>query len=232
MCLTRGTMSREQKKLTVLSTKNKKPILSFKYFFLSLLVLFSTIGVAACAQKTAKVKEVIPTDLIPNLTRLEPYSNILESSYAVADILAKGLYQRGVNVENPMLAASFVNIDNLKESCTFGRIVSEQISSRLAQHGYKILEMKLRQESVFIQEGEGEFLLSRELKNISSTHRSDEVLVGTYAVAEDSLFISARIVRTRDNTVLTGYDYQLLLNYVTESLLCNFENNFYPISKQ
>ena len=100
-----------------------------------------------------------------------------------------------------------------------GRLLSEQISSRLAQYGYKIMEMKLRQESVFIKEGKGEFLLSRELKDISAKHDADAVLVGTYAVADSFVFISARIVSTENNTVLTGCDYQLILNFKTEALL-------------
>jgi TolB-like protein len=195
---------RDQKRI-VLLTNNQKPIHLFKHLFVLLLVVwFLMMGAVGCSTK---------------VIRIEPYSNILESSYAAADMLDKALRQQEFNMGAPMLAASFVNIDNLNESCTLGRIITEQISSRLAQHGYKILEMKLRQESVFIKEGEGEFLLSRELKNISSEHKGYEVLVGSYAVAEDFIFISARIVRTKDNVVLAGHDYRLIRHYVTESLL-------------
>jgi TolB-like protein len=98
-------------------------------------------------------------------------------------------------------------------------MISEQISSRMAQHGFKVLEMKLRQNSIYIKEGEGEFLLSRQLKEISASHNGDLVIVGTYAVAEKTIYISARIVNAADSTIVTGYDYQLKRNFQIESML-------------
>ena len=127
----------------------------------------------------------------------QPYSNILESSYCAADNLAKGLNFRDFTPDMPVLAASFVNIDNLDQSSTLGRVISEQIASRLAQQGFKIIETKLRQGSIFIQKGKGEFLLSRDLLNLTTNQGAQGVLVGTYAVSEHFIFISARVVRPK-----------------------------------
>jgi len=177
--------------------------------------MFIIPGVFGCSQKYPSGKKA----LSPGYTSFDPYSNILESSYNIADKLREDLSKRGISRDVQILSASFVNIDNLEESCTLGRLISEQLSTRLAQYGYKLMEMKLRRESVFIKEGKGEFLLSRELKNISAEHDAAAVLVGTYAVADSFVFISTRIVSTKDNTVITGCDYQLVLDFVTESLL-------------
>ena len=122
-------------------------------------------------------------------------------------------------MDESILAASFVNIDDLTKSSTLGRIVSEQIASRLAQHGFKIIEVKLRQESVFIKEGKGEFLLSREVRSLGETRGAHAVLVGTYAVSKDFIFVSARVVRTEDNSVVMGYDYELPNDSTTKSML-------------
>ena len=148
-----------------------------------------------------------------------PHENLLESSYQAADALNAALKMQNLPMNRPMLASSLVSIDNLKQSSTFGRLVSEQIASRLAQHGYPFVELKLRQDSVFIKEGQGEFLLSRELRHISETHDAAAVLVGTYAVTEDLVFVSVRLVKTRDNTVIAGHDYQLYNSDIVESLL-------------
>ncbi|ACL01949.1 hypothetical protein Dalk_0240 [Desulfatibacillum aliphaticivorans] len=148
-----------------------------------------------------------------------PHENLLESSYNAGDILAQALKRQSLPMNRPMLASSLVNIDNLEESSTFGRLVSEQIASRLAQHGYPFVELKLRQDSVFIKEGQGEFLLSRELRHLGETHDAAAVLVGTYAVTEDLVFVSVRLVRTQDNTVIAGHDYQLYNSDIVESLL-------------
>jgi len=154
-----------------------------------------------------------------SLPNPQPYSNVLESSYSAADNLGKGLHFRDFTPDMPVLAASFVNIDNLDQSSTLGRVISEQIASRLAQQGFKIIETKLRQGSIFIQKGKGEFLLSRDLLNLSTNQGAQGVLVGTYAVSEHFIFISVRVVRTEDSSVITGYDYELPQDKTTRSML-------------
>lgn len=151
--------------------------------------------------------------------RVPVFADVMEGSYYAADALAGQLLERTGSPEATLLAASFVNINRLEESSTLGRLISEQISSRMAQHGFRVLETKLRQNSIYIKEGEGEFLLSRQLQEISASHNSDLVIVGTYTVAEKSIYISARIVNAGNSTIVSGYDYQLRRNYQTESLL-------------
>lgn len=149
----------------------------------------------------------------------EPYSAVLESSYLAADSLARALQHRQFSLDTPIMVASFVNIDNLTRSSTFGRIISEQVASRLAQHGFRIIEIKLRQESVFIRKGEGEFMLSRELKDLGSSREIRAALVGTYAISEYFIFVSARIVRTQDSSILAGCDYEVPNDAITRSIL-------------
>lgn len=190
---------------------NKKNAKNFILLSLSILLIV-TIG---CAKNSQPIKK----PPIFNSSQWEPCSSILASSHATADKLAKTLFSREISLDQPILVASFVNIDNLQKSSSLGRIIPEQISSRLAEHGYKIIEVKLRQESVFIQKEQGEFLLSRELQSLGSTRDAYAVLVGTYAVSEYFIFISARIVRTKDNVVIAGCNYQLAHDIITKSLL-------------
>lgn len=199
-------------------TGTRKSLSNRKYLiFFPLVVCFLTIMVLGCAQESVNIKSVKKTPTPPS--SFKPYSTILESSYAAADKLADILRQREISMDKPILSASFVNIDNLTESSTLGRIISEQISSRLAQHGFKIIEIKLRQESLFIKEGKGEFLLSRELRDISAGHDVYAVLVGTYAVSEYFVFVSARIALTKDSSVIVSSDYELPNDIITKSLL-------------
>ncbi|MCF8143200.1 MAG: hypothetical protein K9N21_04695 [Deltaproteobacteria bacterium] len=156
-----------------------------------------------------------PIDTVP----VEPYTTVLESSYLAADRLAGALFNRQFSLDTPIMAASFVDIDSLTTSSTFGRIVSEQVASRLAQHGLRIIEIKLRQESVFIKKGQGEFILSRELKDLGSSREIRAALVGTYAVSDHFIFVSARIVRTQDSSVLAGCDYEVPNDDITRSIL-------------
>jgi TolB-like protein len=149
----------------------------------------------------------------------EPYTAVLESSYQSADRLARALVEHEFPKDTPIMAASLADIDDLTTSSTFGRIVSEQIASRLAQHGFRVIEIKLRQASVYIKKGEGEFMLSRELKDLGGSREIRAALVGTYAVSGQFVFVSARIVRTEDSTVLAGCDYEIPNDDVTRSMI-------------
>lgn len=134
-------------------------------------------------------------------------ANIIKENYIAADSLIE---QSGHNLakDEPVLVASFVNIDDLDSSSTFGRITAEQIASRLSQHSIKVIDMKLRN-NVFIKQRSGEFILSRELKNISKEYEAQAVLCGTYAIGKNDVYISAKLIRAVDGVILSSYDYTL-----------------------
>jgi TolB-like protein len=137
---------------------------------------------------------------------------LVAASYYIADTLENNLMQP-ISPTEALLVATFVNVNNLEQSSTFGRIISEQIASRFAQKGYRIIEMKLRQTAVFVEEGKGEFLLSRDLRAISKEHNCPAVIVGTYAEGFRTLYVSARVVRTSDGVVIASSDYGMPIDF-------------------
>ncbi len=132
---------------------------------------------------------------------------VTAANYKAADYLIAKL-PKDMLKGSPLLIASFVNVDNLNESSTFGRMVSEQLSSRFKQLGYTAIELKLRT-TIFIKEGSGEFLLSRELSDISAKHNANAMVVGTYAIASDRVYLTVRIVNAVDSVILVSYDYNI-----------------------
>lgn len=123
-----------------------------------------------------------------------------------------------LHASQPVLAASFVDVDNMGSTSTFGRQVSEIMAGGLTRAGYPVLEVKLRN-SLFIKENTGELMLSRELHHLSSAHDAQAVLVGTYARGGSYVYVNARIVRTRDSVILGSHNFRLPLNRdITEML--------------
>ena len=151
--------------------------------------------------------------------------NLVAVSYTIADKLAAAeWFSQLIGPSDPLVVASFVSVNNLEESSSFGRMLSEQIASRLSQRGLKVIELKLRQDSIFIQEGNGEFLLSRDIRELSKTYNAAAVVVGTYAEGVDRLYVSARILRPADNLIISTYDVGILMNPVAMSILLNRDN--------
>lgn len=126
--------------------------------------------------------------------------------------------QSGQVAIKPLIITSFVNIDDLTVSSTFGRITSEQIGSCFSQIGYQVIEMKLRN-SIFIKAKSGEFMLSRELRMISKAHEAQALLVGSYAVGSNSVYITAKLVNADNGITLSSYDYCLPIGPNTRALL-------------
>lgn len=118
----------------------------------------------------------------------------------------------------PFIAASFADIDNLGQSSTFGRVLGEQFSSALTRAGLPVIEVKMRG-SLFIKEGTGELMLSRQLHSLMQAHDAQAVLVGTYAVGGSNIYVTARLVRTDDNMILAAEDFTLPINRDIRSLL-------------
>ncbi len=54
---------------------------------------------------------------------------------------------------------------------------------------------------------------------MGSNQGARAVLVGTYAVSEYFVFVSSRIVRTEDSSVIAGYDYEIPQDKTTRSML-------------
>jgi TolB-like protein len=138
---------------------------------------------------------------------------------AVAALLTSIDPVKPLDRSKPIIVASLVDIDDLLSS-TFGRISSEQIATKLTISGFEVVELKLRG-SIFVKSTEGELLLSREIKEITTNHKAQAVLVGTYAEIKNHLYITLKLVGTRDNIVLGAHDYVLPINYNLRSILWN-----------
>ncbi|MFI0471713.1 FlgO family outer membrane protein [Halomonas sp. HMF6819] len=119
---------------------------------------------------------------------------------------------------SPMIAATFVSIDNLTQSSTFGRISSEIMASALAQQGMQVREVKMR-DSMFVEENVGELILSRQVQRLGAQSNARSILMGTYAQAQNYIYVSTRVVRAGDAMVLATADFKLPINNNTLSLL-------------
>lgn len=142
-----------------------------------------------------------------------PYANptLIETNYQAGQILGNNLAEKHLaeEPEGPILLASFVNLDNLEESSSLGRIIPQQIGSALSDCGFKLLDVRLRADSMRIEPSQGEFALSRELKVIAREQKAYGVLVGTYSKLYGQIYVNAKILKSSDKITLAATDYLL-----------------------
>ncbi len=144
-------------------------------------------------------------------------ANLIAMNYIAAEHLISSASDVLIQ-SKPLLITSFVNIDNLNTSSTFGRITSEQVGSQFSQSGYRVIEMKLRKD-VLIKGQSGEFILSRALKSLSTSYDAQAVLAGTYAVGANMVYVTSKLISPHDGVVLASYDYMLPMGPDTVKLL-------------
>lgn len=164
-----------------------------KYKFL-LLALFSTLTVTACGH----------------------FSNDLSSrTYNATDRMMA--QSKGTLKNTPMLVGTINDIDYLETSSTLGRVVQEQIASRLTQKGYNVTELKLRSD-LNIKQGlvdnleSGEYMLSRDLSALKNEHKAAAVVTGTYAVAGQDILVNLKLLDVQSGKVLGAIDYSIDLD--------------------
>jgi len=101
---------------------------------------------------------------------------------------------------------------------TLGRLVSEQVAARFAQQGRAMVELKLRQ-AMYMRRSEGELALTREITEAARQHNAQAILLGSYGLSGDMVFINLKVVQPGSSLVLAAYDYALPLNREVRSLL-------------
>ncbi len=111
----------------------------------------------------------------------------------------------------PIIAASFVDVNDFKTTSALGRMMGDLIGSRLAQHGYNVLEMRLRQEELHISAG-GELALSRNIEHLKENWDAQAVLTGTYHLQNSRVIGSAKIISTVDNSIIAAHDFSFRLD--------------------
>jgi TolB-like protein len=117
-----------------------------------------------------------------------------------------------------------VNLNGYEKTTNFGRVIGESMATSLTQHWRnKVIKMTLRENNVPIIPQNGEFLLSREIRDLAKQFDAGTVMVSSYSTAIDKVYINVELVNVDQNAVVAATMYAIPLGPRTESLLKNFE---------
>ena len=168
------------------------------------------LGLTGCAAETTSARKTLTYEQ----AAVNP---LIPANYAAASALLDRLQGR-LALDQPLIVATVVNIDALDSSSTLGRVISEQVSARFTLAGLHMIEMKFRN-NVYMARDQGEMMLTRELRDIASSHRAQAVIVGTYAQSSEMVFVNLKVIQPETNFVLAAHDYVLPLDTMTSSML-------------
>jgi hypothetical protein len=107
----------------------------------------------------------------------------------------------------PVIVSSLTDSRRLESSSTFGNIVADFARSRLAQNRMDVSEFRLRS-AMLLKQDQGEMMLSRNPGDmVKPPPLYSAVLTGTYAVGDDSVFVSLKLIRSDNAQILSAADF-------------------------
>ncbi len=141
-------------------------------------------------------------------------------SYKIADILIAQAAGKitPASPDTPILVTTFVDNNNLQSTSKFGRLIQEQIESRFVHHQYAVREIKLG-DTLFIEPGSGETILTRELARLTQDMNAQAILVGTYSRTNRQLYIATRLINPENNNIIAANDETICLDDEVLNLL-------------
>jgi TolB-like protein len=154
-------------------------------------------------------------------------SQFIQANYKAADVMLGimpasspplSVNSSSVSGGGSMLVATLADINRLEQSSALGRLISEHLSSRLAQRGKSVVEMKLRN-NVFVRNDQGEFLLTREFRELARSHNAGSVVVGTYTDGNTYVFVSLKLIDPASGIILSAHDYALPMDRQVRQLV-------------
>lgn len=116
------------------------------------------------------------------------------------------------------MPTSFVDVDHKNQTSALGNLCAESLIYEFNQRGYPVSEYRLSGD-VDVLLGQGDFALLRQGVTKTAGKQWAALMVGTYAVAGDSVFVNGRLVRASDGMVLRTGQVLLPKNELVASML-------------
>lgn len=161
-------------------------------------------------------------------------NDLARETYSAVDRITKQANMEPGNTI-PVVIGTLSNINTMEKSHSFGRVVSEQISSRMTQRGHQVSELRLRN-SVNIKQGHGdiaeagEFMLTRDIESIRGEYKIGRVVTGTYGIAGKEVMVNLKMIDIASGKILGATDYAVDLDSNITKLIQDNAFSFYGSS--
>jgi TolB-like protein len=117
----------------------------------------------------------------------------------LADQLERNIDSK--HFSQPAVVSTFVSLDDLRSTSTFGRLISENLTHELQVRKWKVVDIRLSKDIMINKSGE--FSLSRDVKNLKGTQNIRAVITGTYSFAQEYVIVNAKVLNVESGVILS-----------------------------
>ncbi len=144
-------------------------------------------------------------------------ANLVDVSYNAVNTLLQHL-RNPLPAGSVVVINSLVNVDDLSQTFSFGRIISDQISSAFHRSGYRIIGMELPTE-IFAKNDSGILYLSDETKQALNETGASALVVGVFAPGKRNAYISLKVYDITSENVISSADLSVPMGPDAKNLL-------------
>ncbi|MGA1823039.1 MAG: FlgO family outer membrane protein [bacterium] len=120
--------------------------------------------------------------------------------------------------DNRLLITTFVDLNNLEKSSSFGRFCAERLMTSLSNLGFKVIEIR-GGPNLFIVEKEGEMVLTRKNDQIPTRINAKSIIYGTYLVSEHEISVTARLAIANNFQIVKSWSGKIPRSSCMDNLL-------------
>ena len=189
---------------------------------IQLALLLTAIGLGAGLTSCAPIPFSDSSSLSPASYYAAPTQEVdlIDMSHKLTDALVAELLKNHPSYQRnrPILVTNYVTRSNVDSSSEWGLLIADHVASRLTQHGFVVIEPKLRHD-LAIRSQEGEFILTRDLDKLPKEYRAYAVVTGTYTKGREAIDFTTRMVQISNQQVLASVDAKLPVGSGVRELL-------------
>jgi FlgO protein len=134
-------------------------------------------------------------------------ADLVEESYDATERLHKKILNK-IPKNSLIVVSTLLNVDNLNQTSSFGRIVSDQIASAFNSLGYQVIGMEMPID-LFVLEDGGRFHLSDETKAMLRHYKAATLVGGVYAPGKQNGYVSLRMVDINSKHIIAATDFSV-----------------------
>ncbi len=117
------------------------------------------------------------------------------------------------SLDNTFVVTSITNLNNLSETTSFGRLLSENLIHELQVRKWKVFEVRLTKDIII--NNTGEFSLSRDIQKIRDLYKIGGIVAGTYSIAENNIIINVRVVDINSGIIASSGQLRMPVDLFT-----------------
>ncbi|GMT42792.1 MAG: hypothetical protein IEMM0002_1203 [bacterium] len=145
--------------------------------------------------------------------------------------IAGGMKGGGAGGKKLLLVSTFVDLDKLNRTNTFGRYIAEQLMGNLSERGFRVIELRAAKE-LMVLPNIGEMALTRNLEEMMNKYEADAIVLGTYKNLGDAVTVHSRMVIGENQEVVSVASMRIKVDENDRFMKSLFENELDRISMQ